>query len=260
MIYKKLCQDFLNKKLYNSYLIKTNSIDQALREVINFLKQNIFKTSYEQILAHPDFKLIQRESNSNMININQIRSICEFISKTSVNSPYKVNIISQADNMNSHAANNILKTLEEPPKNSIIILICQNENLLPKTLTSRCAKIEEYFTIENHTNNFDQILNPDIYYKTKLAFINQFNNKNIDRWIEFASFVEYTIMSLIKKKIGIKSDLKNIDSFSVKKLLDLNLDSLQNRYEKIRSLIKNTVKYDLDLRVSTIILLEHAFK
>ena len=50
-------------------------------------------------------------------------------------------VVDDADMMNQYAANAFLKTLEEPPGNSLIILISSNPDRLPDTIRSRCSRI-----------------------------------------------------------------------------------------------------------------------
>lgn len=85
---------------------------------------------------NPDFEMIQPDGNN--IKIEQIRNMQEKIYERPVVSDKKVYIIDDADKMTKEAQNCLLKTLEEPPKNVVLILIGQNENLFLTTIKSRC--------------------------------------------------------------------------------------------------------------------------
>jgi DNA polymerase III subunit delta' len=88
---------------------------------------------------HPDFLLIAPESGQ--IRIEEIRTIDDTLSLKAFEGKYKIVIVDDADTMNQYAANAFLKTLEEPPENSLIILIASKPDRLPDTIRSRCSRI-----------------------------------------------------------------------------------------------------------------------
>ena len=88
---------------------------------------------------HPDFLLISPESGQ--IRVEEIRAIDEMLSLKAFEGRYKVVIVDDADTMNQYAANAFLKTLEEPPEESLIILVSSNPGRLPDTIRSRCSRI-----------------------------------------------------------------------------------------------------------------------
>lgn len=79
--------------------------------------------------------------NANNIRINSIRDLVSKIYLSGLAGIKKVFIISEADKMKQEASNALLKILEEPPKNSIIILTTSRMNSLPQTIIGRCQKI-----------------------------------------------------------------------------------------------------------------------
>ncbi|MBO5349090.1 MAG: DNA polymerase III subunit delta' [Clostridia bacterium] len=88
---------------------------------------------------NPDFFHIEPEGNS--IKIDQIRQMQKNILEKPINSSKKVYIIDNADSMTKEAQNCLLKTLEEPQKFIVIILIASNENNILATVKSRCTKM-----------------------------------------------------------------------------------------------------------------------
>ncbi len=88
--------------------------------------------------THPDFMLIQPEEEGKAIKVAQIRKLVEFVSLTQSRSNRRVIVISPAESMNMNAANSLLKTLEEPPENTLIILVSSKPHSLPATIRSRC--------------------------------------------------------------------------------------------------------------------------
>jgi DNA polymerase-3 subunit delta' len=95
----------------------------------------------EAEVGHPDFRTVEVLSDKTRIGIDQIRGLIEFINLTSYSSKAKVVVIYPADTMVVNAANALLKTLEEPPANTFIILICESLTRLPATIVSRCQRV-----------------------------------------------------------------------------------------------------------------------
>lgn len=92
--------------------------------------------------VHPDFLLIAPEDR--IIKIDEIRLIEEALSYKPFEARRKVIIIDEAESMNISAANAFLKTLEEPPADSVIILITAKPGALPDTIRSRCSRVNFY--------------------------------------------------------------------------------------------------------------------
>ena len=81
------------------------------------------------------------ESRSRRISIEQIRELEHTLQMRSTNSRRKVAIISNADRLGDAAANAFLKTLEEPPSDSLLLLLSGLPEALPETILSRCIAI-----------------------------------------------------------------------------------------------------------------------
>ena len=88
---------------------------------------------------HPDWQLIQPEKR--LITIDQIRAQLDFANQTSQRGGMKVLVIKPAEAMNLNAANALLKLLEEPPPQTLLILISHQPGLLLATLRSRCQHL-----------------------------------------------------------------------------------------------------------------------
>jgi len=83
----------------------------------------------------------QPESRSRRIVISQIRELEHALQMRASNGQRKVAIISEADRLQPQAANAFLKTLEEPPKDSLLLLLSALPEALPDTILSRCIPI-----------------------------------------------------------------------------------------------------------------------
>lgn len=91
--------------------------------------------------THPDFKLVEPESEGKIISIDQIRELSEYLGLKSQYGKGQVVVISPAEKMNKFAANSLLKTLEEPTPDSLIILITHQPSALLPTIRSRCQQM-----------------------------------------------------------------------------------------------------------------------
>ena len=75
------------------------------------------------------------------IGIDRVRALTEFVQLTSHRQRAKVAVIAPAERMNVAAANALLKTLEEPPPGTYLILVSDEPGRMPATLRSRCRKL-----------------------------------------------------------------------------------------------------------------------
>lgn len=91
--------------------------------------------------GHPDVHWIRPESKSRLIVIDQVRDLMRNINLKPAEAEYKVAVIVGAERMNVAAANAFLKTLEEPPAKSILILLSTDAARLLETILSRCLRL-----------------------------------------------------------------------------------------------------------------------
>lgn len=115
---------------------ENESPDFTIKEEVGDLVDNI---------SHPDLFYIYKgkdpEENKN-ISVKQIRALEKFLSLTPSQASYRVAIINSVDEMNNNACNALLKTLEEPSDNTVIILICHNKHRVSDTIKSRCVTLD----------------------------------------------------------------------------------------------------------------------
>ena len=90
---------------------------------------------------HPDVRIIGPLQDKKEISIQQIREIEKELNFRSFSGGRKIAIIDPATLMNLAAQNALLKTLEEPPQDSVLILIASNSGGLLPTLRSRCLRL-----------------------------------------------------------------------------------------------------------------------
>lgn len=89
--------------------------------------------------VHPDLIVVSPQERQ--IRIEEIRVVDEALSLKPFEGRKKTVIVDDADTMTVSAANAFLKTLEEPPGESVIVLVSSRPEILPGTIRSRCARI-----------------------------------------------------------------------------------------------------------------------
>ena len=100
-----------------------------------------------EALGHGDFLLIRRPYDEKTkkirseIPVAEARRIGQFFSKKASEGGWRVCLIDGIDDMNANAANAVLKTLEEPPKNALLILLSNTPGKLLPTIRSRCMSL-----------------------------------------------------------------------------------------------------------------------
>jgi DNA polymerase-3 subunit delta' len=98
--------------------------------------------------SHSDLLVLEPEFDEKKgeyakdINVDQAREVAKFLSLTAAESNWRVVIIDSADALNTNAANAILKILEEPPPQAILLLISHQPSLLLPTIRSRCQVVK----------------------------------------------------------------------------------------------------------------------
>lgn len=98
--------------------------------------------------SHPAVLHLTRPVNDktkgfkSVVTVDEIRKINRFLSMTAHDGAYRIAIVDPADDMNTNAANALLKNLEEPPPRTLFILIAHSLGSLLPTIRSRCQTIK----------------------------------------------------------------------------------------------------------------------
>lgn len=91
--------------------------------------------------AHPDFHRVTIAEDKSGILVDQIRELLQKLALTSQYNGWKIAVVTPADAMNVNAANSLLKTLEEPSANTLLLLVSARPARLPATIRSRCQAV-----------------------------------------------------------------------------------------------------------------------
>ena len=115
-------------------------IDQDLIEQELDTPTLIRRSNYENLIYCRSGEINDKTKNrSKEIRIDQVRAFCEALNKTA--DDLQIGVLFYADQMNIAAANALLKTLEEPRENTLIILLAHSSETLPITVVSRCQTV-----------------------------------------------------------------------------------------------------------------------
>ncbi|MBD3813003.1 MAG: DNA polymerase III subunit delta', partial [Betaproteobacteria bacterium] len=101
--------------------------------------------------THPDFRLLAlqektgKEGETRMataVEVDQAREAVDFVQMSTYRAGFRVVLIDPADCLNLAAANALLKVLEEPPLNTVFVLVSDQPRRLLPTIRSRCTRID----------------------------------------------------------------------------------------------------------------------
>jgi DNA polymerase-3 subunit delta' len=92
-------------------------------------------------MQHPDFLVVQAEEAGRALKVGQIRELQHSLSLAPYEAAYKVALLLRFEEANPSAANALLKTLEEPPSQVIMLLTASDAEALLPTIASRCEVI-----------------------------------------------------------------------------------------------------------------------
>jgi DNA polymerase-3 subunit delta' len=153
--------------------------EQTDSDPIEKLSSSDFDTYMEQIglkSKNPYYRI--NIPSANNIRINSIRDLINKSYLSTSRNFKKIFVVSEADRMKQEASNALLKVLEEPPKNSVLILTTSKLNTLPQTVIGRCQSIhfepldenlikEKLISIDEIKNNYST---DEIILASKLGF------------------------------------------------------------------------------------------
>ena len=229
-------QRFAKKYLSNS--IKSNMISHAYMFEgpsgvgKNTMARELAATllEMENLFNSPDYIEITPDGNS--IKIAQIRKLQSDILVKPYKS-YKIYVIDEAQKMTVEAQNALLKTLEEPPKYAIIILITNNKESLLYTIKSRCEIIK--FTPIPLVEVADYLTQIGVD-KNRASLLANFSRGSMQKAIELSESEDFHIM---REEVQ-----KYVETFLTGSMLDIM--DIQSSIEKYKDNITNV----LDLLVN----------
>lgn len=229
-------QNFAKKYLSNS--IKSNMISHAyMFEGPNGVGKNTMARELAAILLEmenlfnsPDYIEIKPDGNS--IKIAQIRKLQSDILVKPYKS-YKIYVIDEAQKMTVEAQNALLKTLEEPPKYAIIILITDNKESLLDTIKSRCEIIKFTPIPMREVANYLTMSGVD---EKRASLLANFSRGSMKKAIELSESEDFHLM---REEVQ-----KYVETFLCGNLIEIM--DIQSSIEKYKDQITNV----LDLMIN----------
>lgn len=156
--------DFFGDRIAHAYLFvgaSESDQDAILNELIS--KTGCLK---EDMVSIADL-ILESKNSSTQIKVESVRNFIRQMNLSPIGS-YRIGAISDADLLNNVAANALLKTIEEPPKNTTIVLFSATENVLA-TVRSRCHLVKVNSVKNNvHTFSYKKILSSSLAESFKL--------------------------------------------------------------------------------------------
>lgn len=101
--------------------------------------------------SHPDFRLVTLQEKTSKegevkmasnIEVDQAREAVDFVQLSTYRAGFRVVLVNPADSLNLAAANALLKVLEEPPLNTVFVLVSDQPRRLLPTVRSRCTRLD----------------------------------------------------------------------------------------------------------------------
>jgi hypothetical protein len=124
-------------KLSQAYLFFGSGSNSFAPALANFLERKVFELP-AAILTE---LLVIEKDEKGIIGIDSVKPLKQFLYQKPIASKYRTCIVKEAENLTTEAQNAVLKIVEEPPSQSLIIFIANNEDNLLPTLVSRLQKI-----------------------------------------------------------------------------------------------------------------------
>jgi DNA polymerase-3 subunit delta' len=153
----------------HGYLV-VGGVRGLARELATLLLKELFPgTTDESLKTHPDIHWLYPEMKSRIISVESVHSkLIDPMTQTSFSGGWKVGVMMGADRLNTAGANAFLKMLEEPPKNTLFLLLTDSPEQLLPTIVSRCQRIdlpdarEHLLSDPWRTNVFGILADPDL--------------------------------------------------------------------------------------------------
>ena len=121
--------------------------------------------------TNPNFSLLESDTLGENIKIDRVRNILNFLNKSTYSSDIKIILIDDAEYLNIHSSNALLKALEESNNRTYFFIIHNNHSKILDTIKSRCIEFKFFFTIPEK-----EVILKNIIKTYKCAF----DLKNID--------------------------------------------------------------------------------
>jgi DNA polymerase-3 subunit delta' len=197
--------------------------------------------------SHPDVFWTEIEEKAKFIKIENIRNLQRSVRLSPLESDYKIFIIKDADRMNEEASNCLLKTLEEPPPNTIIILITNSIATIKETIRSRC-QIIRFHPIPTHIIE-NQLAGKSDADANKIGWASRFCNGSLGNALDLLDDNYYDINNDIVTRMT-EPDMDNL--VFAEEIIDSYLsseDSLEEKRQTLKRILHCILQFYRDLLI-----------
>ena len=160
--------------------------------------------------TNPNFSLLESDMLAENIKIDRVRSILNFLNQSTYSSDIKIILIDNAEYLNIHSSNALLKALEESNNRTFFFIIHNNHTKILDTIKSRCIEFKFFFTIpkkeeilkniiKTYKITFDLKNIDDIFYFDTPGNILKYLLIFKDSQIDFSNYKLDCILYLIEK-------------------------------------------------------------
>ena len=120
---------------------------------------------------HPDVRIFGSVSDEQRIKVEQVRELNQAVQAKPFSGAYQVFVLTDVDAMTVGACNALLKTLEEPPGETVLVLIARDPEAVLPTLVSRCVLV--HFSLVDAASVADalRVRHPDLSADTRQAVV-----------------------------------------------------------------------------------------
>ena len=173
--------------------------------------------------GHGDFRAIERgwadtrrTKRKTVIGVDDVRTIGSFLRKTPAEGGWRVVLIDAADEMNTNAANAVLKVLEEPPRRALLFLIAHSPDRVLPTIRSRCRRLDLRTLSPNQVTALLNRYRPDLNVDD-ISALTALGDGSIGRALELA---EEGGVELFRSVISLLEDVPDLSITRVHALAD----------------------------------------
>jgi DNA polymerase-3 subunit delta' len=210
---------------------------------------------------HPNFYLLENFPDKQSISISQVREMIGYLNKTNFEKKIKFILIDNAEYLNLHSVNALLKIIEEPNLNTFVIVIHNSSIKLVETLKSRCVEFKIFFSNQERQKILENLL---VYYNLKID-INLF--EKIKSFYNSPGIILNLVKLINEAVINLNNPnlidiISNLMEFILKNKNNTNLNLLQNIIELFffQELKKTNNKSRISLNYSKVLKSLNSFR
>ena len=181
-------------------------------------------------LMHPNFFLVDNLVNKKNIDVKQVRNMINYANSTSFEKEIKFIKIDNAEYLNKHSLNALLKIIEEPNPGTYFFIIHNSSVQIAETLKSRCIEFKISFSNQfkqNILNNLTEFHNIELENKILDEIYNPHNSPG--NTLNLIKLIQN--FSINAENFNLKKLIGRLMELNLKNKNNINLNSLQNAVE-----------------------------